>query len=179
MLYRNILILIENPITRRARHERNLGMKESNRARASFIAESRPGKPATVLIDSFAYNLRRARIAAGLSQSDLARKIWGTTKTKSGYIVAHKRDRISAYESGAQAPTSETLMEIAKALNMSPLALAPEMGKNAEFKESEAITLTVLKGQPDRVHLKVNVLTSLDLASRILAMLNASEKDLK
>lgn len=52
----------------------------------------------------------------GLSQSDLAAKIWGRTKDKRGYEVARNRDRVSAYLAGAGMPEPDNLRKLATAL---------------------------------------------------------------
>jgi transcriptional regulator with XRE-family HTH domain len=138
--------------------------------------EMRAGDRKTVLVDTFANNLRRARVKAGLSQSELAKKIWGTIRTPDGYLAARKRDRISSYEKGNSHPTPEGVAEIAKALGIDPTELESGLANDAAFKENEAISMTMLTDKPGRVHLKVNVLTRLDLASKIIAMLNGDVK---
>jgi transcriptional regulator with XRE-family HTH domain len=138
------------------------------------VRKKATGSAETVHINTFAYNLRRARMEAGLSQSDLARKIWGTTKNNEGYIVARNRGRISAYEKGAQEPAVSTLKEIAEALGKTAAELAP--GLIPKDDDSEALSMTMIEGQPGRVHLKVNVLTTLELAAKIIGMLSVSEK---
>jgi hypothetical protein len=68
----------------------------------------------------FADRLTKWMNDAGLKQSDLARKIWGTTKDKRGYEVARNRDRISSYLAGVGLPEPENLQKLADALGCEP-----------------------------------------------------------
>lgn len=105
----------------------------------------------------------------GLSQSELARRVWGETEDNRGYKVARNRDRISAYEKGSAQPTRENLEAIAEVLGVPPEELAPE----AKFNRAEpAVAMTMLEGEPNRVHLKINTITSLALAAKVIALLS-------
>jgi transcriptional regulator with XRE-family HTH domain len=53
-----------------------------------------------------------------MSQSDLARAIWGNTTDNRGRTVAANRDRISNYCNGKQYPEPETLIKLAQALSV-------------------------------------------------------------
>lgn len=59
----------------------------------------------------FAEKLQDAMTKAGLSKSEIARRIWGTTKDKRGFTVAKNRDRMGQYTSGATYPEPETLQK--------------------------------------------------------------------
>lgn len=72
----------------------------------------------------FAKNLRAAMQAKGISQSDLARAVYGEERTdKNGYSQPVGKDRISAYVNSKVLPNDETLAKIAEALNTTPEAL--------------------------------------------------------
>lgn len=107
-----------------------------------------------------------------MSQSELARKIWGTTKDARGYVVAKNRDRISAYENGKSEPSRENLDALASALNTTVEELAPDIVASKIGAEQPSIAMTMIKDQADRVHLQVNTITSLSLASQVIALLS-------
>jgi transcriptional regulator with XRE-family HTH domain len=58
-----------------------------------------------------------------LSNSALARRIWGTTKDARGYDVSRNRDRISAYLSGDSLPNRDTRPKLAAALGLTEVEL--------------------------------------------------------
>jgi len=125
-------------------------------------------------LPKFSTNLYQARIEKGMSMSDLARKIWGTFTDARGYEVPKNKDRISRWEKGDQIPEPHNLRLLADALDMSPEELAPDLTASAIDRDSTpAINVTMVQGQPGRVHLVVNTLTSLEVASKIIALLSS------
>jgi transcriptional regulator with XRE-family HTH domain len=62
----------------------------------------------------------------GMSSSDLARQVWGTTTDKRGYTVARNRDRIGHYLAGTSYPEAENLQRLADALHVPVETLAIE-----------------------------------------------------
>lgn len=124
---------------------------------------------------TFKERLYQARVAQGWSQSDLARKIWGTYTDGRGYETARNRDRISSYERGKSVPERQNLDALAEALEVSPEELAPDVladiaatGRGA----APAVQMTMMEGQPDLVHLQVDVVTKLSTASQIIKILS-------
>jgi transcriptional regulator with XRE-family HTH domain len=79
-----------------------------------------PNAETVKLQKDFADNLARAMQDKGMSQSDLARIVWGSTKDSRGYDVARNRDRISAYLAGAGIPEPDNLKKLAAALDLTP-----------------------------------------------------------
>lgn len=123
---------------------------------------------------TFAKRLRDLREAKGLSKSDLAKAVWGTTTDTRGYTVARNRDRISVYEDGAQVPTPENLKAIAAALDVNPSELAPDIVTNtASANKKPAISMTIIDGHPDQAVLTVNCPVSVVLAAQIIQMIAA------
>jgi transcriptional regulator with XRE-family HTH domain len=121
---------------------------------------------------SFASNLRRLRLDANLSQSDLARKIWGDTTDSRGYTVARNRDRISYYEAKKAVPEAHTLKVIADVLRVSVEELAPDLiARETDKQKDPEISMAMVKDRADLVHLRVNTLCTLALASKIIALL--------
>jgi len=80
----------------------------SKTPRHRLAPSAAPPSPATATvapverlgIKKFATRLYELRTEAGMSMSDLARKIWGTTTDARGYPVAKNKDRISRWEKG-------------------------------------------------------------------------------
>ena len=105
----------------------------------------------------FAQKLRTAMDQAGLTASDLARRIWGDAPpTTKGYVSAKNRDRISKYLAGKVVPEAATLTLIAEALHVSEKDLAPEVVGNQQEREHPEFRVTVIKGHPDRAHVTIN-----------------------
>jgi transcriptional regulator with XRE-family HTH domain len=69
----------------------------------------------------------------GLSQSDLAAKIWGRHINSEGKNVARGRDRISVWATGKNVPSAKNLAKLAKALKVKVSDLAPEAAMKAAY----------------------------------------------
>ena len=122
----------------------------------------------------FQHNLKQLRTSKGMSQSDLARLIWGVMTDKRGYEVARNRDRISAYERGRASPEEENLAKIAEALGVTASELAPELSGQRGRNAPATVTMRVLEGGVN-VHLEVNTITTLAIASRVIAALSEGD----
>lgn len=123
-------------------------------------------------LEQFANRLHALRTAKGWSQSDLAREIWGEIELASGKRAAKNRDRISSYEMGKGWPDPHNLKALAKALDVSPEELAPDIvGATVEHQFPE-IALTSVAGHLDKVMLRVNKLVSFETATRVMALLS-------
>ena len=68
----------------------------------------------------FARWLKEQMDAHGLNNSDLARRIWGTTVDSRGYTVAQNRDRIGVYLSGRSYPNLETRYKLGEVFQVFP-----------------------------------------------------------
>ena len=124
-------------------------------------------------IDRFAGKLQQLRTAKGWSQSDLAREIWGEITVKgTGRKAARNRDRISTYERGKAWPDPHNLAKIANALGVSPEELAPDITASTVDRQNPEIALIAVAGHMDKVHLRINKLVSLALASQIMGLLS-------
>jgi transcriptional regulator with XRE-family HTH domain len=122
-------------------------------------------------LQNFARRLHELRVQKGMTQSDLAREIWGETTDVRGNVVARNRDRISQYEKGQSFPDPHNLEKLAKALGITADELAPDITAAAIDREDPAVQLTAIAGHPNQVYLKVNTLTSIRIASQIIALL--------
>jgi transcriptional regulator with XRE-family HTH domain len=125
-------------------------------------------------MEVFARKLHDVLTANNMSQSDLAREVWGTTRDGRGFEVAKGRDRISAYVNAKAFPEPGTLRMLAKALNMKPEELAPEAVASAVDRENPAVSITAVAGHFDKVYLRVNQLVPLAVALEVGRLLEAA-----
>lgn len=124
----------------------------------------------------FAQKLREALERAGLTPSDLARRIWGDAPpTAKGYVSAKNRDRISKYLAGKVIPDAATLKLLAEALRVPEESLAPQVVGTKLEREHPELRLTVISGHRDRVHLTINSAMPLSKALRMIALLEEKE----
>lgn len=121
----------------------------------------------------FGPRLYEAMTAKGMSQSDLARKVWGVKKDPRGYDVAKNRDRVSHYLKGASVPDSKNLKAIADALGLTPEELLPSRGLSRRRPD---VSLNILAGAGDQAHLLVDRVVGTRTALKILNLIE-SEKD--
>jgi transcriptional regulator with XRE-family HTH domain len=127
-------------------------------------------------IQQFARRLHELLVEKDMSQSDLARRAFGEeTSKKTGYTGAKGRDRISAYLAGKTYPEPRTLQKLAEALGTTPEALAPDAVAAAVDRENPAISINMVEGHSDKVHLIVNKLVPLSVAMEIGSILAKSE----
>lgn len=117
-------------------------------------------------IEEFSRRLAEQMHKQRLSQSDLARKVWGTTTDARGYEVARNRDRISQYLKARAMPDTSNLVAIANALGCDSDDLAPPAGSAAE-QANPAIQITTVAGTPDKVYLTVNALVPMATALKV------------
>lgn len=115
-------------------------------------------------------------VQRGLSQSDLAREVWGTTTDTRGYTVAKNRDRIGAYLRGESLPEPQNLARLAEALGTKTEELAPDIVAATVDREAPELALTMVAGHPDKAHLQINKLVPIGLAVKIMGLLTEGEK---
>lgn len=127
-------------------------------------------------LQSFARRLHELMLAKGLSQSELARSIWGKTVDSRGYDVAANRDRISSYLKGRSVPEPANMAKLAKTLGVAVAELAPDAVASAVDRADPAVSMTMIAGHADKTHLRVNQLVHLDIAAKIIALLSEGEK---
>lgn len=122
---------------------------------------SHTGSGKTVMYQHFAEQLAAAMKQHGLNASEVARRIWGTTKDKRNYDVARNRDRIGHYLSGRSYPEPENLRKLAEAVGLPVEQLAmPESEDNPGPRSPRSqppgggIHLTSVAGQPDMMRVQ-------------------------
>jgi transcriptional regulator with XRE-family HTH domain len=106
-----------------------------------------------------------------MSQSALAREIWGEQEDSRGYKVARNRDRISSYEAGKSVPEPHNLQKLADVLGMSVEELAPDLVADAVDSAEPEVSINMVPGGEGYVHLKVNTLTDMETAMKVGALL--------
>lgn len=127
-------------------------------------------------LSTFAENLRKARVDRGLSASELAREIWGTTVDSRGYKVAKNRDRISVWESGKSVPEPHSLQKLSDVLGIPIEELAPGLTMDAIDRAPPQIHFHMVAGGTGMVHLQVNTLCSLETAVAVAGLLAKDPK---
>lgn len=98
--------------------------------------------------DSFAQRLKALREKAGYSQSELARQLFGSSKSSQGYIVANKRERISSWEAGNSVPTRKNTEKLASFFGVPPYYLNPSL------KSGHESTVKPLGGGVSEINIK-------------------------
>lgn len=96
----------------------------------------------------------------GWNQSDLARR------------AGIGRDAVSTYIRGRSYPEPKNLTKLAKALDMSPAALLPNVVASAIEADDSPFELREASGHPGHAWLKVNRLVTMAQAMRVMQVLN-------
>lgn len=81
------------------------------------------------------------------------------------------RDSISTYIKGTVYPDPKNLKKIADALGTTPQALMPE---GASPTDLPILEIRQSSSEPDKVHIRVNRLVTVEQASKIFSILNQS-----
>ena len=126
-------------------------------------------------LEGFAKRLHRAMLKKQLSQSDLARQIWGTVTDNRGYEVAKNRDRISVWLRGQATPDPQNLTKCAEVLGLKVEELAPDLTASAVERQNPEVQMTAMGGHSDKVYLRINKLVSMAVAAKIVAMIAEAE----
>lgn len=117
--------------------------------------------------DEFARRLQTAMLNKGLSNSDLARAVWGETEDSKGYKVARNRDRVAVYLAGKGFPEMGTLHKLAGVLGVSKEDLAPHVTMVAVDRERPAFSMTMAPGQGTEADVQLNMRLPLSVAVQI------------
>jgi|KBSMisStandDraft_5_1062788.scaffolds.fasta_scaffold00235_1 transcriptional regulator with XRE-family HTH domain len=118
----------------------------------------------------FSKRLRRLMAAKRLSQSDLAREIWGEEITPAGYMAARGRDKINKYCAGKMVPDPPTLTLLARALGVLEIELAPQVVTKLVEREHPEIRLRAVEGNPGLVHLAWDTMLPLHAVTQMLTV---------
>lgn len=119
---------------------------------------------------AFAANLVRVMAEKGMTQSDLARAIWGHQTDTRGRNVAKNRKYISSYVNGEQMPKPEMVRQLASALGVAPTELQRSLGLGTRMSAAP-VNLTMIAGREDLAFLTVNKLLPTKAAMQIMAII--------
>jgi transcriptional regulator with XRE-family HTH domain len=158
-------------------HEGERMSANPRRLPVSKTSKTKPDRPITFEAKTFQQKLKELMAEKGMSQSDLARAVWGTFKDNRGFEVARNRDRISQYVTGKSVPEPGNLVKLAKVLGVEPKDLAPDVTKDAIKGETQtALTMKAIQGHPDQVLLKLELVMDIKTAASIIEIV--SKRDL-
>jgi len=120
---------------------------------------------------AFSRTLSELMARKGMSQSDLARAVWGSTTDARGRDVARNRDRISHYVRGTQMPEAKTIKKLADVFGVPVVELCPALALPQGRATQAEVNLTTVGGRPDLALLTVNKMVPMSVAVQILALL--------
>lgn len=132
--------------------------------------------PQQIERDTFARRLHAAMQDKGMSNSDLARAVWGDVTDSQGYKVAKNRDRVAVYLKGTGFPEPATLHKIAEAVGVSKDDLAPTMASSAIDADRPEFAISMVSGSIDKCHVQINALLPLTVAMEIGKLYEASKR---
>jgi transcriptional regulator with XRE-family HTH domain len=140
-----------------------------------------PNQEAQKTQRAFADRLAKLMQDKNMKQSDLARKIWGTTKDRRGYEVARNRDRISAYLARAGIPEPENLQKLAEALDCAPEDLVGPEGMTRPLTRPRtaqlSVQITSALDRPDMWNVSFNMTLPIADAMEMLAIYERVRKE--
>ena len=123
-------------------------------------------------METFARRLHQVMLEKKISQSDLARRMWGSTTDSRGFNVAKNRERVCIWLKGKSYPDQINLQRLADTLGMKIEELAPDMVAGAVERENPEVQFTMAAGHSDKVYLRVNKLVPMALAAKIVTLLS-------
>jgi transcriptional regulator with XRE-family HTH domain len=120
----------------------------------------------------------------GMSSSELARQVWGTTTDKRGYTVARNRDRIGHYLAGTSYPEAENLAKLAAALGVpvETLAIERPAGVGDPTQPAHAhndpglLRTTMPRPGADLARFQADRMISQDLAIKLIQLILEDDK---
>jgi hypothetical protein len=117
-----------------------------------------------------------------LNASEVARRVWGSTKDKRGYDVARNRDRIGHYLAGTSYPEPENLIKLADVIGVPVEDLAVDKpvlvaGAGAPYRGRQPadVQITMLSDNLGKSRLQFDRVLDTDLALRIFQMLKDAD----
>jgi len=128
----------------------------------------------------FSQVVLKAMLKKKMSQSDLAREIWGTTKDSRGHDVARNRDRITDYVKGRAYPEPKNLEKLAQALELPIEALQidrPTKGVSRIASSQADVQLLFLAAEPDRCLFICQKVISRKLALELARRIDEAETE--
>jgi transcriptional regulator with XRE-family HTH domain len=124
----------------------------------------------------FAKRLRQLMSEREMSQSDVARAIWGQYRSSEGKRVAKGRDRLSVWCSGRDTPNAQNLEKLAKALKMEVSKLAPEATLKAVHNRAADWSITKPHGEEGVSFFQAARYVPDDIAHQIFGLLIKADR---
>jgi transcriptional regulator with XRE-family HTH domain len=132
----------------------------------------------------FAEKLGAAMKRKGLSPSQLAGLVWGTTKDARGYTVSKGRDRFGHYLNGTSYPNPDNLRRIAEALDTTVEELAVDqppraapVGRNPRPRTTGRLSIIAAPDRAGWDDLEVSRRVPSDIAMQIWQLLKDVERN--
>ena len=145
----------------------------------SLIEKADPNPPTSAVLTpkmqkrEFADRLHKRMLEKNMTQSGLARKIWGQ-----GPRGAIKRDRISNYVNGREMPDDVNMKLIAEALGTTAEDLCPSLMATRSARAEPEIEMKQIAGHPERTLLNIrDKVVPLEVAAKIIVMLSELDKE--
>jgi len=131
----------------------------------------------------FSEKLCAAMTQAGLSASQLARRIWGEEKTRRGTTAAKNRDRVGLFMKGLAYPQPETMKKLADGIGIPVEELVPPRPRERQPRGVAATAQTATARQPllsinmlpgtQHARLQMDQVVPMELAIDIAQRINA------
>jgi transcriptional regulator with XRE-family HTH domain len=115
----------------------------------------------------FSERLQRIMTEKNLTQSDVARLVWGTMKDELGYTVARNRQVVGKYLAGTVEPSMKTKRKMAKALDV-PLA---DLDPASDPLNRPGSGLYVEEVDEEHVRVEVNMVAPKEVVRKVVDLL--------
>jgi len=115
--------------------------------------------------------------ARGMSQSDLARKLDQSEHLR-GQRVASRRYLVSKWLRGVALPDSNSMRELAKALDIEPGQLLPASIQTV-IEDDSPSHIREIKGYPDMPWVYVNEMRPVEHAQKIFVLIAEAQREMK
>ena len=135
-------------------------------------SSTEPSQKGPSLAGGFAQRLFEIRKRKDLSQSELARLMWGTMTDGRGYEVARNRDRVSSWEAGRSAPTRANLAVLAETLGVDVAELAPDLVLTTPTMGQTPTKFSLVCLPNNMAHIRVDMTVPFDVATKIGSLLS-------
>lgn len=129
------------------------------------------GASRQMALNEFSERLFNLMTTKGLSASDIARGMFGTTTNELGNQVAKGRDRVSHWVNAKKLPDAQNIQKLAILFGVNSEALIPQVTAPARGN-NEKLVFEAVEGRPGFALIKVEKIVSASLAARIIAMLS-------
>ena len=124
----------------------------------------------------FARRLQRLMLKRGWNQAELAKHAFGTITDRKGYETPQGKDSISGYLAGKRMPGPKKLALLARALDVEPEELLPNVIASAAEREHLSFSMRELAGHHGKVWVTLNRLLPTSVALRIGGIVDEADQ---